>query len=383
MTEDGIIVGKLRDLIFRYTDVPVITKLTIRSLHLKDINIPIEYLIRFDKEVIITKKYETIDVLENELYLDKNVTDKQIIDIAGSKVVRANDALIQEKSKKYVLLGVDIGIRGILRWFGLAQSFKKFFKQSILPWSDIQPLEIPQGKIVLNIEQEKLKNLHPEDLADYLESTNIKNVINIISSLDRQFASEVVAELNLNYQSSLLKKLSLEKTAKLIELMDPDEAVDVLMEFTAKRRNTILGKMEPHSSKQIEALLKYGDTSVGKYITNDFITVKSSTTAAKVTALLKQSADIPNVNYVYVVNDQNQLIGVFNLHELILQMPTVPVYKFMNQNMLVVHLKTALNIVLRKLIKYKLSSIPVIDQQKHMLGVVTIDDISEVFIEKI
>ncbi|HLL60988.1 MAG TPA: CBS domain-containing protein, partial [Candidatus Nitrosocosmicus sp.] len=360
---------------------------------LKKLYIPIEYVSRIHESIIITKKYETVDLSDNELYVDRNVIDKQIIDIAGSKVVRANDLLIQQRGKtNYSIMGVDIGILGIIRWFGIApfmermnyRVFNKPIKRSVLSWSDIQPLEMAQGKIVLNVEQQKLQNLHPEDLADYLESTNIKNVISIINSLEKEFASEVVAELNLNYQISLLRKLSLEKTAKIIEFMDPDEAVDVLSEFPTRRRNLILNKISSDSKKQIESLLKFSHTSVGRYITNDFVTVKSTWTAGKVLQYLrKTSVDLPLLNYIYVVNEKNQLIGVFNLHELILQHTDTLVYKFMEQNLIIVHLKTALQIVLRKLIRYKIFAIPVIDENKKMLGIVTIDDISEVFLDKI
>jgi sporulation protein YlmC with PRC-barrel domain/CBS domain-containing protein len=392
-TEDNIYIGKLQDLVFRYTEVPRITSLVIRHAGTGDIIIPITYLQKIQKTITIEKKYETTTQKENELCIDKNILDKQIIDIEGSKVVRANDILIQEKEKgTYLIIGVDIGILGVLRWFRVAQFGQKInslilnrnLKRSVLSWSSIQPLEMAQGKLVLNVAQSKLQNLHPEDLADYLESTNIKNVIHIINSLDREFASEVIAELNLNYQIPLLKKLPLDATAKIIELMDPDEAVDVLTEFAVRRRQVILNKLDPKARRQLEALLKFSNTSVGKYITTDFMSIPSVWSAAKVLAHLKKdSSDIPFLNYLYVVNSKNQLVGVFNLHELILQKPETPVFKFMNQNLIVVHLKTGLEIVLRKLIRYKLFALPVVDKNKNILGIVTSDDISEVFLKKI
>jgi magnesium transporter len=88
------------------------------------------------------------------------------------------------------------------------------------------------------------------------------------------------------------------------------------------------------------------------------------------------------LQYIYVINDNNQLVGVFNLHEIILHEPDTPIYEFMTQNMAVAHLNSSLRTVFRKLIKYKISALPVCDN-KNIIGIITIDDIGEIFLNKI
>lgn len=391
-TEDNVFVGFVDDLVFRYTETPYITKILvspIRQLSREKLFIPLDYFIKINNKLVVNKNYGNVPLGENELFVLRNLMDKQIIDIQGRKVVRVNDVVLQNRNgNKYYIIGVDTGFLGMLRRFGLekiienaASFFGVHLVSSILSWSNIQPLELARGKVVLNLQQEKLSKLHPADLADYLEVTNLKNTLKIINLLDREFATRVIAELNLNYQISLLKRLGVEKTAKILSLMDSDEAVDVLTEFSPKRREAIWPYLDPKKRQELEELMKFSETSVGQFLTSEYFTVFSEDHAGYVIDKIhRETADMTFLPYVYVVNKNNQLMGVFNLHELILQRAETPVYKFMVQNINVVHLNTSLNTVLRKLIKYELFALPVVDKNKNMLGIVTIDDIGEVFL---
>lgn len=394
-TEDGVYIGKIDDLIFRYTETPYITKILVKpvkQLSNENLFIPIENILKLNTIIAISKNYQTSSLSENELFVARNLIDKQIIDISGNKVVRVNDVIIQKKNGNcFFITGVDIGILGILRWFGIEKIisiffslFKKPLASSIVSWSNIQPLELSRGKIMLNVKQDKLEKLHPADLADYLEITNLKNIIKIINLLDRDFAAKVISELNLNYQISLLKNLEFKKTLKIISLIDPDEAVDILTQLSPKRRKAILDNLDNEKRKEIKNLLRFGNTSVGKFLTTEFLTVKSSDTVSYIIDKIKhESADMSFLAYVYVINENNQLLGVFNLHELVLQQLDTPAYKFMAQNVAVVHLTTSLLTVFRKFIKYKISGLPVIDNDKKLIGIVTMDDIGEIFLDKI
>ena len=394
-TEDGLLIGTLDDAVFTLTETPQIVKIVVKPL--KQISqealyIPHQYLLRMSPTVAVSKNYETTILAENELFVFKNLVDKQIIDMSGQKVVRVNDVVIQHKNGNFFFIGgVDIGLVGILRRFGadkiiekVSAFFGKGLTSTIIPWSNIQPLELTRGKVVLNIKQEKLQKLHPADLADYLEATNVRNIVKIIDLLDKEFAAKVIAELNLNYQISLLKKLAFEKTVKILSLIDPDEAVDILTQFSSKRREGVLKSLPRDRRSEIEHLLKLEDTVVGQYLTTEVLTVKSSDTAAKVIEVIrKETRDMSFLPYVYVVNGQNQLHGVLSLHDLLLQTVETPIYKFMIQNVIVIHLHTSLYSVFRKLIKYKLAALPVVDVNKKIIGMITMDDIGENFLSKI
>ena len=394
LTEDNEQIGVVNDLVFRFTETPYITKILIRPTGHKikeKIFLPIEDVVKFNNPIIIKKKYHTAVLQENELFILRNLIDKQIIDIDGRKVVRVNDAIVQQKGNSFIITGVDVGLLGILRWLGIEKIIEKFAARIYKPipsahvsWSNIQPLELSRGKVVLNTHQEKLEKLHPADLADYLEVTNLTNISKILDLVDKDFAAEVVAELNLSYQISVLKKLGLEKTVKIISLIDPDEAVDILTQFSPHRRKDILKNLNPEKRKELEELLSLGGTAVGKYLTTEFLTAESADIAAKILdSIKKRTSHMPFFRYVYIINNDKQMVGTTNLHDLVLEKSDAPVYKFMSQNVNVAHLNTSVYTVFRKLIKYKMSELPVVDSNKKILGIVTIDDIGGIFLDKI
>lgn len=113
-------------------------------------------------------------------------------------------------------------------------------------------------------------------------------------------------------------------------------------------------------------------------MTTDFFSVYPHNTIREVIKKIREETpDFSFLTYTYVLNESQQLVGVLNLHELLLQQPDTPVYKVMIQNLIVIHLTTPLEIALKKLIKYKLFALPVVNKRKNLLGVVTFDDVSE------
>lgn len=390
-TEDLIFVGKLQDVIFLASEKPNITKIVIKPRAKQaPFVIPSHYIQKMNSVIIIDKEYEESSLADNELYIEKNLLDKQIIDITGSKIVRVNDVAIQNKPDLY-LAGVDIGLLGILRWIKLEDPVMKLthamnikLSSNFLSWGDIQPLELARGMVRMRTEQEKLERIRPEDLAHYLETTTTKNISKILNILDEKFAVDVIGSLNINYQHALFRNFSEEKAAKVITLIDPDEAVDILLTLSNKKRGNIIVLLPPDKRKKIQYLLHLAKTPIGDFITNEYITVKPENTVKDVINIIrKETVDFSTLYYIYVVNELDQLIGVFNLHELLMQNADMSVYKFMVQNVVVIHLTTPEEIAVNKMLKYNLNSLPVTDKDKKILGIVSIDDLTQYLKDKI
>lgn len=389
-TEDQICIGKLDDLIFLASERPNISKLVVKGKLNDKIIIPTSCLRKINSTILITKDFNTVELQENELYILKNLLDKQIIDLTGNKIVRVNDVAIQDRDGLYIA-GVDIGILGILRWLKLENLFFKLVSifrmkptSQFLSWGEIQPLELARGQVKLRKEEKRLEKLRPADLADHLEKTNILNVRRFLKILDEKFAADVITNLNINYQIALFRQFSDEKAAKIIMLIDPDEAVDVLLALPAKKRDEIIKSLPEDKKRKIAYLLSLAKTPIGNFVTTEYLTVSPDNTVREVFDLIKKnSSDIPVLNYVYVINKERQLIGVFNLHELLLQDLDNLIYKFMIQNVIIIHLTTPEEIVIKKMLKYKIYSLPVIDKDKHLVGIISVDDIAESIIPKI
>ncbi len=389
ITEDQIEAGVLEDIIFKASEKPLLTKLVIRGLSKNKLVVPLHYLIKINNVLTIKKNYTTVGLDENELYLMKNLLDKQIIDLKGSKIVRVNDIAIQDKGELCVV-GVDVGVLGILRWLKMEKLINKFFEyfkikptSNFLSWADVQPLELARGSVKLKIREEKLKKVRPEDLADYLEKTNIDNVRKILKILDEKQAVEVLGNLNLNYQLALFRHYRPEKAAHLLSFIDPDEAVDVLLALPRKKRETIIENLPENEKKEINHLLRFSTTPMGNLMTSEYLTVPSDALVKEaIDKIKKETTDFSFLYAIYVLNKNDQLVGVFNPHELLLQELDTPVYKFMIQNVIIVHLTTPVEIAAKKILKYRLNALPVIDENKKLLGIITFDDLTDLLLEK-
>ena len=392
-TEDKIEIGKLDDIIFMVSSNPKVSKLLINIYNHDQLILPFEYVIKMNNSIIIKKSYMAGELIENELYIKKNLIDKQIIDIGGNKIVRVNDVSLQELNtpEKYELAitGVDIGLLGILRRLGIESftyNFLHFFGYNLtsqfLSWGDIQPLELTQGKVRLKKREEKLQNMRPEDLADYLEKTNEKNVRKFLRILDKKFAAEVIGNLNINYQRDLFLHWEADKSASILQLIHIDEAVDILLAIPRKKREEILTLINEHKRHELQHLMNLSKTPIGKIITLEFMTTTPTATVHEVIGKIKgETAEYSFFAAIYVLNTEKQLVGVFNPHDLLMQERETPVYKFMTQNLIEIRLTTPIEIAVRKMLRYHLPALPVVNNNKNILGILTFDQVAG-FIQK-
>ena len=391
-TEDDIHVGYLEDFIFLAAENPIVTKFIVRNKSNQKLIISTDYLRKINKHMLIEKEFLVSYLEENELYLVKNLLDKQIIDLKGNKIVRVNDVALQQDQERLSIAGVDVGILGIFRrlrlgadnFFKIASFFKIKLSSQFLSWADIQPLELIRGNVKLRKKEEKLEKVRPEDLADYLERTNVINARKFLKILDTEKAAEVIGKLNINYQTALFKNFQTEKAAKLIAFLDPDEAVDVLLTLSKKKREEVLEKLTPKIKEQILHLFELSKEPIGALITTEYLTVNPEDTVREVIdKIKKETADFSSLYSVYIVNKEKQLIGVASLPEILRQDLDLPLYKFMTQNLIVIHLTTPVEIAMKKFLKYRLSSLPVINQEKRFEGIVNFDDITNYVLERI
>ena len=390
-TEDEIHIGYLEDLIFLATENPIVTKIVIRDKANQKLIISTDYLQKINKHLTIEKEFLVAYLEENELYLVKNLLDKQIIDLKGNKIVRVNDVALHYR-EKLSIAGVDIGVLGIFRrlrigadnFFKIASFFKIKFASRFLSWVDIQPLELIRGNVKLRMKEEKLEKVRPEDLADYLEKTNVINARKFLKILDTEKAAEVIGNLNINYQTALFKSFQTEKAAKLISFLDPDEAVDVLLTLSKRKRDEVLEKLNPKIKEQILHLFELSKEPIGALITTEYLTVNPEDTVREVIdKIKKETMDFSSLYSVYIINKEKQLTGVVNLAEILRQDLDLPLYKFMTQNLVVIHLTTPVEIAMKKFLKYRLSSLPVVNQEKRIEGIVNFDDITNYVLERI
>ena len=279
--------------------------------------------------------------------------------------------------------GVDIGALGVLRWFGLEDIVSKVSRllgREIIPkflaWTDVAPVELARGKVVMKQSDTKLKRLKPEDLAGHLDTMSIRNVKRIINMFEDVYAAEVFSNLSVWSQTSLLRSFLPAKSASIISQLETSEAVDALITLRRSEKDKIINLLDRQQQHEIKRLMGLAKTPVGHVVSNQFLTVKPQDSANTILNKVRAARnDIDDIRYVYVVNNENQLIGIFTLYELIIQKSDVSAYKFMIQNPIVVQLSTPKELVLRRMQKYNLNSVPVVTEKRHMLGIVDLLDL--------
>jgi len=395
-TENRTRLGRLTDLVFLAATQPMVTKLVVDGGRNHRYIIPILYLKKINSKITVADGFGIESLSENELYIRKNILDQQIIDIKGNKVVRVNDVAIQDKivslagALTLMIAGVDVGIIGILRWFGIDETFGRLFRllgktvtSRFLSWADIQPLALARGTVVLKKEEKKLSRLLPEDLADHLETMSIRNITRVLDLMEEKLAAEVIESLNVTYQQNLFKLFTPERAGKLIARMDPDEAVDILLTLTEKRRDAILKTVPPQKLLELSSLLSLAKTPIGGLITSEFFTASPEETALAIRRRIgRETGEFSALSYIFAINREGQLVGAANLHELLLAAADTPLYRFMTPSVVVLHLTTPVEIAIKRMLKYKIEALPVIDDKKNMLGLVTFDDLAESMLEK-
>jgi len=325
------------------------------------------------------------DEVVNGLLLVENILDKQIVDLNGRKLVRVNDVRLATLPAGTFAVAVDIGIEGLLRRIGISIPMKKIlslFRINIpakyILWDDVQAIDFSNLNIKLSKSFAKLHTLHPSDLADILEDLGKKSSMSVFSSLDEEKAADVLEELESRAQVHMVENLPVDKMADVLEKMPADEVADILDELEDDKAEMLLNEMEAESSKEVRELLEYEDDMVGSLMTTDYLSFTADLTVAEV--LVEMRAKKPEAVELYnlfVVEQNDELIGNFNLRDLVVAEPLLTVNQIMKSKPVYLFDKQKVSAIAEIISKYNLLAVPVVGETFQLLGMVVIDDIVE------
>jgi len=318
---------------------------------------------------------------ENEIKLIENVLDKQIIDTNGIRVVRVNDLEITKVNGNFYVSNVDIGFSGKLRRIGLLKLaewvnsvFSKKASTNKISW-DFVELLVHDQFMRLKVPGEKIRDLHPADLAELLSDMNHKEGRKLLDSMDIEHLADALEEVEPEFQATLVQEMPDEKVADVLEEMSPDEAADLLAELPAQRSEDLLELMEDEEAEEVRKLLSYPEDTAGGIMTTDVAAIRPGLTASQaIEAIRALEPDSESIFYVYVTDEHDHLLGVFSLSDLILARPNTLVSSFMHPKVVSAHVHTKQDTLAQLIAKYNLLTIPVVDQENHLLGMVTADD---------
>jgi len=379
---DGNRIGKFKDFVVSVNVVyPLVKAVSVRTSDKKDIIIPWGDIDSINKEIKLKIKFKDIKeykLKNRDIKIAEEVLDKQVVDLEGKKIKRINDLQFATTLGYYRLIGADISFKGILRRLGLEKIPKGIgihLQDDYISWKDVDVLESNVSRLKLKVPEYKLKKLHPADIAEIVDQLSINDSITILNSLDEEVAADALEEISPERQVTLFEEMETERAADLLEEMSPDDAADLIGDLSDERAKELLGRMDPEEAKDVEHLLRYPEDTAGGIMTTEFAAVSEELTANQILDKFKEIArEVESIYYIYALSSTNDLAGVISLRELLLADPDKKLKEFMQKDMITVHVLEEEHEVAKKIAKYNLIALPVVDDENKIKGVVTIDD---------
>jgi magnesium transporter len=325
---------------------------------------------------------------EGLLLLERDLLDQQIIDIHGRKVVRVNDVDIHEDSSNgHILLkigAVDVGARGAMRRLlkgvipsGALRSLLEKIPPRLIPWEFVDLIEIdPARRIKLKISLERLAKLHPADIADIVEELAPAEREAIFETLDEGVAAETLEEIDPRMQVSILSSLDSDRAADIVEEMDPDAAADVLADMHPDTSEEILTEMQPEERAEVTGLMNFQDDTAAGRMTTDYMALTATAKVEDAIEMLRNfEGGLESLSTIYIVGEKDKLLGAVPLAKIVLAPPGTPLMMLSTGHMASIHPGANEKKIAEIFDKYNLLTLPVIDDDGILTGVITADDV--------
>jgi magnesium transporter len=230
-----------------------------------------------------------------------------------------------------------------------------------------------------------LKDVHPADIADILDQMNLDDAKFIYETLDEDRASATLVELEDEVRDRFVKSLSNKEIAEQVEQMDSDDAADLIGDLSEEDQEEVIQHIEDKEAvEEVIDLLNYDEDTAGGLMQKEFIQAKADWKVSDaVVELRKQAEDIKNIYSIYVVDEDEKLVGVLQLKSLIFTAANRLVRdKMIATNIKYAKVNTSNTDVADMMEKYDLVALPVVDLGGKLVGRVTIDDVVDIIKEE-
>jgi len=225
--------------------------------------------------------------------------------------------------------------------------------------------------------KKRTSEYHYADLAEIVDELSIDESIYLIKLLDSEKTSEVLTEVDEDIRERILELLSVKEIAEEVEELDTDDAVDLIAELPEERQAEVIEQIEDQELAQdIKELLSYDENSAGGLMAKELVKVNENWTVTKcVREMRVQATEVKRVHSIYVVNDENLLLGRLSLKDLLTANDRAKIKSVYIPKVDYVNVNDEGEEVAKLMAKYDLEAVPVVDGQKKLLGRITIDDI--------
>lgn len=225
-----------------------------------------------------------------------------------------------------------------------------------------------------------------DDALALLEALTPEELSRLFTFLGDETLAVLLSRLDVRDAAHILTRMSAAQAADILEEIDPDDATDIFAEVEQSdpsAAGTIMIEMDPDEAAEIRDLMAYDPDTAGGIMTPAFVAVFPELRADETVSALRQvAAEMETINYVYVVDRDERLLGVLQLHQLVLSRPDTPVRELMADDTYAITVDTDQEVVARTMTERDLMSLPVVDNDGRLLGIITADDIAHIIEEE-
>ena len=232
--------------------------------------------------------------------------------------------------------------------------------------------------------KEEIIKLEEADIAEILENLESEDhLITFFSLLPKSIAAETFSFLGIHYQQTIIASLTDKEAATIIDDMYADDATDLMEEMPANVIQKILENTTPETRRDINLLLKYPEDSAGSIMTVEFMDIKDFVTVKEAIKRIKREAiDKETIDFCYVIDKKRELVGTISLKHLILADDNIIIKDLMESVPHVINTLDDQEEVSKMFKKYDVTSMPVVDSENRLVGIITIDDIMDIIEEE-
>jgi CBS domain-containing protein len=388
---DGERLGKVRDAIVRLggTGYPPITGFLVKVAGRTSF-LGVERVSEIGPNGIVLRKAKLdlrrFDRRPEEVLLGRDVLDRQLINVEGARLVRANEIELALVAGVWRVVGVDTGARGGVRRLLGKRLGAHIATREFLDWVEVEPFVGHVPTVRLRIPHPKLAKLHPAQIADLVEAASRQEgeeIIQAVGDDDRELEADVFEELDDQHQREFLEDRPDEQVAQILARMAPDDAADAIGELDEDRREPILGLLPVSHRVKVRALLGYDPAEAGGLMSPDFVLLADTTSAGDALRTVRDSPIAAELlSTVFVSASDGSLAGGIPVTALLRAEPGRRLADLVKHESPCLRTDASFEVLARTMADYNLTAIPVVDESERMLGVVTIDDVIEAMLPR-
>jgi CBS domain-containing protein len=384
--KSGESLGRLADVIVRLrgSELPLVIG-GVANVGGRDVFVPLEQVSEFDGEALrLTSAQLDLRQFERrpgEVLLRADVLGHRLIDVEAARLVKAADLELEERNGEWVLTGVDTrrarrGL-GALLGRGAAGPDRHAFRG----WSAFEPLIGHTSSVMVRGPFGRIRRLKPAQIADLLEDASKEEEKEILGQVhaDPELEADVFEELDEDLATRLLGARTDAEIADVLSRMRADDAADAVAELPQPRRQPVLDLLPPGQRTKVLTLMGYNPTSAGGLMGVDFLAMSPDATVREALAAVgaSQTLQPEALTSVHAVDGHGRLWGVATLVTLVQADPDAPLGQVCDTDPVRVGADTDVVDVAVLMSDYNLISVPVVDESRRMMGVITVDDVLE------